>query len=111
MEARPLLLLGVAAAIGAAAVQPACPGRFLLLTAFVAWLTWRTARDEPGRIRALAGLALVAGAASAWAQTAHQPVPLRARTMRVACTVLDARTCAADSGLNIAIDAQANLPP
>src|SRR5579884_2829944 len=108
MEARPLLLLGVAAAIGAATVQPSCPGRFVLLAAFAAWLPWRIRRDEPGRILGLAGLALVAGAASAWVQLAHQPAPIRAHTMRLPCTVLDARTCLSDAGLGVAIDLQAN---
>ncbi|HLI97273.1 MAG TPA: ComEC/Rec2 family competence protein, partial [Candidatus Baltobacteraceae bacterium] len=110
MEARRLLLLGGAAAIGAATVQPAFSGRFLLLAAFALWLCFPGRFDESGRIRALAALALVAGAFSAWMHAAALPAPVRSHTLRFACTVLDAQTCAGDDGLTIAVEQQANLP-
>ena len=110
MEARPLLLLGGAAAIGAAAVQPECAGRFLVLAAFAVWLVWPR-RAESGRLRPLAALALVAGALSANAHAAATAPPIRSHTLRFSCTVLDARTCAGDRGMTIAVEEQANLPP
>jgi competence protein ComEC len=109
MEAHPLLLLGGAAAIGAAAVQPALPGRFIFLAAFVVWLLC-TRRAEAGRFRALSALALVAGAVSASVHLAQLPPPVHAHTLRLACTVLDAQSCVRDDGNAIAIDSQANLP-
>lgn len=110
MEARPLLLLGGAAAIGAAAVLPAFPGRFLIFAAFAVWLIWPVRRPESGRLRPLAALALVAGAFSAWIHLSASLPPFRTHTLRLACTVLDARTCAGDDGLTIAVELQANLP-
>jgi competence protein ComEC len=110
MEARPLLLLGGAAACGAAAVLPAIPGRLLVLAAAVAWLLLPQRRVEPGRIRALVAVALVAGACSARLHLSQTSAPMRARTVRFACTVLDARTCAGDDGVTIAVELQANLP-
>lgn len=110
MEARPLLLLGGAAAIGAAAVQPAFPGRFLMLAAFAVWLAWPVRRDESKRLRALAALALVAGCLSASLHASTGDPPVREHTLRVACTVLDARTCAVDGSITIAVEQQANLP-
>jgi competence protein ComEC len=109
MEARPLLVLGIAAVIGAAAVQPAIPSRFILLAAALTWLAWPCARREPGRIRSLAAIALVAGALSARFQLQSQAPPVREHTLRLACTVLDAQTCALDSGGAIAVERQAGL--
>lgn len=111
MEARPLLVLGVAAAIGAAAVQPAFAGRFLLLAAFALWLLRPARRAQSGRLRALAALALVAGALSATFHQGASAPPIRSHTLRISCTVLDAKTCTSDKGLTIAIEEQANLPP
>lgn len=111
MEARPLLLLGVAAAAGAAAVMPAFPGRLLVLAAVTVWLIWPAPTREPGRIRALAAVALAAGTLSAQMHLAIAQAPIRSHTVRTACTVLDARTCAIDGGITIAVESQANLPP
>lgn len=110
MEARPLLLLGGAAALGAAAVEPFFPARLLLLAAFAAWMAWPQRHDEPGRIRVLAAIALVAGAFSAWFYLTRTDPLLRPHTVRIACVVLDARTCASDSGPVFAVELQANLP-
>jgi len=110
MEARPLLLFGGAAAIGAAATNPAVPGRMLLLGAFAFGLLLPLRHDEPGRIRVLAAFALVCGAFSAWLHLHRVDPAVRSHTMRFACTVLDSRTCAGDSGFTIAVDTQANLP-
>ncbi|HKU67600.1 MAG TPA: DNA internalization-related competence protein ComEC/Rec2 [Candidatus Baltobacteraceae bacterium] len=111
MEARPLLVFGAAAALGAAAVEPFFPVRLLFFAAIAAWTAWPTRRDEPGRIRVLAALALVAGALSARLHHAGAADPLaRPHTVRIACTVLDARTCAADDGPVFAVELQANLP-
>jgi len=104
------MLLGGAAVTGAAAAELPFPGRLLLLAAAGVWLARPARRDEPGRIRALAALALVAGVLSAQVHTAASPPPVRAHTLRVACTVLDARTCAIDNGITIAVEQQANLP-
>lgn len=109
MEARPLLLFGGAAALGAAAVQPFFPARLLFLAAFAAWSVWPT-RNESSRFRAFAAFALVAGALSAWIHLANTDPPVRPHTLRIACTVLDARTCSADSGVTFAVELQANLP-
>lgn len=110
METRPLLLLGGAAAIGAAAVQPAFAGRFLILIAFAVWLVWPRRCRELGRLRPLAALALVAGALSATLHACASTPFIRSHTLRFACTVLDARTCAGDAGMTIAVEQQANLP-
>ncbi len=111
MKTHPLLLLGVAAAVGAAAVQPAFPGRWLALGAFTLWLAWPSRRDEADRIRSFAVAALVAGACSASLHLSAAGPPVRTHTLRVACTVLDATTCALDRGITIAVDLQANMPP
>jgi competence protein ComEC len=107
----PLLLLGIAAAIGAATVQPACPGRFVFLAVAGAWLAWPLQREEPSRIRLLAAAALVAGAFSARFHLQAQPAPVREHTLRLACTVLDSQTCALDIGGAVAVEQQARLPP
>ncbi len=106
-----MLVLGVAAVAGAAAVQPACPGRFIFLTACIAYVIWPALHGEPGRFRAFAAIALAAGACSAWFHLNGVAAPVREHTMRLACTVLDARTCADDRGIAIGIETQANLPP
>lgn len=110
MEARPLMLLGGAAVTGVAAVELPFLGRLLVLAAAAGWLARPARRDEPGRIRALAALALVAGALSAQVHSAVSSPPVRTHTLRVACTVLDARTCAVGNGITIAVEQQANLP-
>jgi competence protein ComEC len=110
MQARPLLIAGMAAVLGAAAVQPFFPARLLFLAAFTAWALWPTQRIEGSRIRSLAALALVSGAASAWIHLSNTGAPVRAHTVRMACTVLDARACAADDGRTLAVESQANLP-
>lgn len=109
MEARPLLLLGSAAVMGAAAVELPFPGRLLVVAASV-WLAWPRRCDEPGRIRALIALALAAGACSAYTHQAAATKPVRAHTTRFTCTVLDAQTCAGDDGTTLAIERQAQLP-
>ncbi len=121
MERSPLLLLGAAAALGAAAVQP-LPSELRLLTlcgciALCAWIA--LARARLGRLRAFAALALVAGWTSAfW----HAQAPVESfpeRTTRFACTVLDggatqndfsAFTCAADDGIKLAVATRAAPP-
>ncbi len=110
MEARPLLLFGAAAAIGAVVVQPDVSSRFLLLIVAAAWLVWPARRAENERFRSVAAVALAAGALSASIHLAASRPPVRTHTLRMACTVLDAQTCAGDDGTTISVEQQANLP-
>ncbi len=120
MDRSPLLLLGAAAALGAAGSQPLSPELHLLTlcgcVALCAWIAFARARF--GRLRAFAALALVAGWASGfW----HARAPIESfpeRTTRLACTVLDDAsqndfstfTCAGDDGTKFAI-ATRGTPP
>jgi competence protein ComEC len=104
------LVLGIAAAIGAASAQPSVSLRWFLLAAGAAWCAVRPSADGEGwRIRALAATALALGAVLGHIHHA-EAAPVRAHTLRLACTVLDAQTCLDDDGRRIAVDVQADLP-
>ncbi len=122
MERRPLLLLGMSAAAGAALTQPLDGIIRILLFAAVA-IAFLIAALQPAKLepfRLLAAFALAAGAASGTIQNALlMHVPIRAHTIRVACTVLDvgqtdeglsSYTCAADGGPTIAVQGFGSVP-
>ena len=121
MERRPLLVLGIAAAMGAAIAQPLDPAlRALLLAAVASYAVWAAMQGSEGeRFRALAAAALVAGAGSAALHAQAQKLSIRSHTMRIACTVLDASatqigasySCMADEGrLTLAVNGAGAAP-
>lgn len=112
------MLLGAAAALGAAASQPLSPElRMLVLGACIALCGWIA--FARARLRAFAALALVAGAGSGFWHARPAPEPFAQRTTRFACTVLDGNasqndfstfTCAADDGTKLSAGTRGAAP-
>ncbi len=122
MARRPLLVVGLSAAAGAALTQPIDGTVRILLLAAIAFFCadGMIRRAQPERFRLFAAFALAAGATSGTLQ--HLPTgyaAVRAHTARVACTVLDlaqsgngaaAYTCACDRGPALAVNGVGTAP-
>lgn len=108
MQRHPLLWLGAAAALGAAAIECGADMRALVFGGLAAFCVFVTRYVEGARIRAALSAALAAGALSA----AVRPpaVAFRPHTERVTCTVLDPTFETADgSGFGCALDSGATI--
>src|SRR5579864_3653531 len=117
----PLLLLGAAAALGAAATQPlGSDVRLLVLCASVTLCVWLAlTRAELGRLRVAAALTLVAGGASALLHASSPAPSFKEHTLRLACTILSdaavengnaSYTCATDAGEKLAVSSRGAVP-
>jgi predicted membrane metal-binding protein len=120
-ERTPLLLLGAAAAFGAAAALPfSLEARGLTLCACVVLCGWiALARPSLLPLRACAAVALGAGWSLAALHVSAAAPGFTGKTARIACTVLDPNgaqdsgssfICAADDGTKLAVTTRGSLP-